>query len=231
VSSKNLPPHIKQLILTTDDGIGLETLYFHHEIRSVKIVIYFHGNAGNLYHRIREGSVIYNMGYDLIISGYRGYGKSSGKPTESGIYRDGRTVLNYAAVTLAYNPEKIYIYGRSIGTTVAVDISQNIKLGGVMLITPLSSGEDFVKEKYPRILSSISKNRFNSISKINNLKSPLLVIHGTEDEVIPYTLGVKLYDAYSGRKKFVTIPAGGHNDLEYTAPELYWDSVKGFLDR
>jgi fermentation-respiration switch protein FrsA (DUF1100 family) len=218
-------------MLTTDDGIKLEALYFHHEIRSRKIVIYFHGNAGNLYHRIREGSVIYNMGYDLIISGYRGYGRSSGEPSEAGIYRDGRTVLNYAEGTLGYNLAKIYIYGRSIGTTVAVDISQNIKPGGVILITPLTSGEDFVKEKYPGILSSISKNRFNSIAKINNLKSPLLVIHGTEDEVIPYTLGVKLYDAYSGRKQFVTIPAGGHNDLEYTAPVLYWDSVKSFIER
>jgi len=215
----------------TDDGVDLEALYLNHERKSRRIVIYFHGNAGNLYHRIEEASVIFDMGYDVVISGYRGYGKSSGRPTEEGIYIDGRTVLNYAMGTLNYKSEDIYIYGRSLGTTVAVEISQNVKHGGVILITPLSSAGDFIKEKYPDILSGIGRNHFLSIEKINNLKSPLLVIHGTDDEVIPYKLGVKLYEAYPGQKWFVTIKGGGHNDLEFVEPAAYWNSVKIFLER
>jgi fermentation-respiration switch protein FrsA (DUF1100 family) len=217
------------LCLNTEDGIEIESLLFTHNNKSKKFIIYFHGNAGNIYHRIKEATEIYNMGYDLIVSGYRGYGNSSGEPSEKGIYIDGKTVLNYAINTLNYKPEKIYIYGRSLGTTVAVDVSQNIALGGVILITPFTSSDDFIKEKFTRLLSCFGNGYFQSIKKINNLKSPLLVIHGTTDEVVPYTLGVKLYNAYSGSKEFISITGGGHNNLEFAAPDIYWGAVKGFL--
>jgi fermentation-respiration switch protein FrsA (DUF1100 family) len=101
----------------------------------------------------------------------------------------------------------------------------------VILITPLTSSGDFAKEKFNRLLSCFGSGYFQSIKKINNLKSPLLVIHGTKDEVVPYTLGVKLYDAYSGLKEFISITGGGHNNLEFIAPDIYWSSVKVFLDR
>lgn len=229
ITKDRLPSFIEPLILTTKDGINLEVLYFRHKKRTDRFVIYFHGNAGNLYHRIAEGKVIFNMGYDLIISGYRGYGRSSGEPTEQGIYEDGRCVLAYVTGTLNYSPGKIYLYGRSLGTTVAVHIAQNTGLGGVILITPLTSAEEFITEKFPGLFRSFGRRRFQSIEKINNLRSPLLIIHGTHDEVIPYSLGVKLHDAYSGRKELVTIKGGGHNNLEFADPDLYWSSVKRFL--
>ena len=231
INSENLPEYITPLILNTEDGIELESLLFSHNKMSEKIVIYFNGNSGNIYNRIKEATVIYNMGYDLIISGYRGYGRSSGKPSEKGIYIDGRTVLNYAVNTLNYKPEKIYTYGRSLGTTVAVEISQNIALGGVILITPFTSSDDFAKDKFNTLFACFGKGYFLSINKINNLKSPLLVIHGTKDEVVPYALGVKLYEAYSGLKEFISITNGGHNNLEYVAPDIYWESVEEFLNK
>jgi fermentation-respiration switch protein FrsA (DUF1100 family) len=229
-SSEDLPSYITPLTLNTEDGIELESLLFSHNKRSEKFVIYFHGNAGNVYNRINESSIIYNMGYDLIISGYRGYGRSSGEPSEKGIYIDGRTVLNYVVNTLNYKPKKIYIYGRSLGTTVAVEVSQDIELGGVILITPFTSSYDFAKEKFNSLFACFGNGYFLSIDKINNLKSPLLVIHGTQDEVVPYTLGVKLYEGYSGLKKFISITDGGHNNLEFVAPDIYWDGVKWFLN-
>jgi len=228
---ERLPAYITPLILKTEDGIELESLLFTHKNKSKKFVIYFHGNAGNIYHRVEEASEIYNMGYDLIISGYRGYGRSSGAPSEKGIYIDGRTVLNYVVNTLNYSPENIYVYGRSLGTTVAVEVSQNITLGGVILITPFTSSEDFAKEKLGCLFSCFGSGYFQSIKKINNLKSPLLVIHGTKDEIVPYKLGVKLYNAYSGPKEFISITDGDHNSLEFADPDMYWDSVKRFLSK
>ena len=230
-NSYDIPSYITPLILNTKDGIELESLLFTHTKRSKKFVIYFHGNAGNIYHRIEEASVIYNMGYDLIISGYRGYGKSSGTPSEKGIYIDAGTVLNYAVNILNYKHEDIYIYGRSLGTAVAVEVSQNIDLGGIILITPFTSSDDFIKEKSIGLLSFFGRGYFLSINKINNLKSPILIIHGTKDEVVPYTLGVKLYDAYPGLKEFISITGGGHNNLEFVAPDIYWTGVKKFLDK
>lgn len=231
VPRDRLPQFIEPVFLTTKDGIKLETLYFHHKIRTVRIVIYFHGNAGNLYHRMGEGKEIFNMGYDLIISGYRGYGASSGSPTEQGIYEDGRTVLEHVTGDLGYSPGQVYLYGRSLGTTVAVHVARDTALGGIILVTPLTSAEDFITEKVPLVPCSFGRKHFTSAEKINGLKSPLLVIHGTDDEVIPYRLGVKLFHAYSGQKKLVTISRGGHNNLEFVGPELYWSSVRKFLAR
>jgi len=231
VRKEKLPSYVDPINLTTNDGIMLEALYFRHSEKTGRIVIYFHGNAGNLYHRIHEGKIIFNMGYDLIISGYRGYGGSSGTPTEDGIYEDGKCILTYVTGTLNYSPDKVYLYGRSLGTTVAVHIAQNKDLGGVILITPLTSAAEFISEKFPGMLRSLGRKRFQSIEKINSLRSPLLVIHGTHDEVIPYNLGVKLYNAFSGRKEFVTIKGGGHNNLEFVDPGLYWSSVRNFLAR
>jgi fermentation-respiration switch protein FrsA (DUF1100 family) len=171
------------------------------------------------------------MGYDLIISGYRGYGASSGKPTEEGIYEDGRTVLEYVTASLKYRPGKVYIYGRSLGTAVAVHCARGRDFAGVILVTPFTSAEEFITEKLPGLLSSFGRKRFRSIDKVHGLRSPVLFIHGTHDEVIPYSLGVKLYNACPGRKEFVTVNGGGHNNLEFVDPELYWSSVKRFLAR
>jgi len=227
--SDRLPSFAAEKFLVTPDGVRLQILHLRHEKGSGKIVIYFHGNAGNLYYRIREGERLFNMGHDVVISGYRGYGKSSGEPTEEGVYIDGRTVCDYVIRELGFPEENIFIYGRSIGTTVAVDVSMDKNYGGVILVTPLTSAVDFIKEKYPDILAGIGSGHFESEKKINRIKSPLMVIHGTDDEIIPYKLGVKLFNAYKGKKKLVTITGGRHNDLELADPDLFWGSLEKFL--
>lgn len=229
VNSDGLPEHVSEKLLVTPDGIKLQVLHFRHEKGSGKIVIYFHGNAGNLYGRMREGERIFGMGHDVVISGYRGYGRSTGEPTEEGVYIDGRTVCEYVGTTLGYPPERIFIYGRSIGTAVAVDVSMDKGYGGVILVTPLTSAKDFIKAKYPDLFAGIGSGHFESMKKISRLKAPLLVIHGTNDEIIPYNLGVKLFNAYAGEKALVTIGGGMHNNLEITNPELFWGAFERFL--
>ncbi len=227
--SDRFPAYISEKYLVTPDRIKLQILHFHHEKGGEKIVIYFHGNAGNLYSRISEGERIFRMGHDVIISGYRGYGRSTGKPTEEGVYIDGMTVCDYVSGVLGYPVGRIFIYGRSIGTTVAVNSSMDKDYGGVILVTPFTSAEDFIKEKYPDVFSGIGSGHFESDKKINRLKAPLLVIHGTADEIIPYKLGVKLYNLYIGRKDLLTINGGMHNNLEITDPECFWGGFEKFI--
>jgi len=229
LNSDSLPPQVEEKIIATPDGVNLQILYFRHNKGSGKVVVYFHGNAGNLYGRIDEGERIFSMGHDVVISGYRGYGRSSGEPTEGGVYIDGRTVCGYVRDTLGYPVNKIFIYGRSIGTTVAVDAAMGRECGGVILVTPFSSAVDFIKEKYPDLFSGIGYGHFESEKKINRLKAPLLVIHGTSDEIVPYKLGVKLYNAYNGEKELVTIENGMHNDLELTDPVIFWGAFEKFI--
>lgn len=231
VKSEKLPPHVSEKFLVTPDGINLQILHFRQEKGSGKVVIYFHGNAGNLYGRIDEGERIFAMGHDVVISGYRGYGRSAGEPTEEGVYIDGGTVCGYVSSTLGYPLNKIFIYGRSIGTTIAVEVSMDKEYGGVILVTPLTSASDFIKEKYPDLFSVIGAGHFDSMKKISRLRSPLLVIHGTSDEVIPYSLGVKLFNAYGGEKELVTINGGMHNNLEITDPDIFWGAIERFLQK
>ena len=231
IPPERLPSNVSDIMIEAADGVKLQLLYMKHESRSGKALIYFHGNAGNLYDRMNEAEKIFSFGPDVIISGYRGYGRSTGEPTEEGVYTDGMCVLDYVIRTLGYAERDIFIYGRSIGTVVAVNTAMGRELAGLLLVTPLTSASDFIREKYPDLFSFIGSGHFDSGKKISSIKSPLLVIHGTEDEVIPYSLGVKLYDAYNGEKRFVRITGGGHNNLEFVDPAAYWEAFGTFLSQ
>jgi fermentation-respiration switch protein FrsA (DUF1100 family) len=104
------------------------------------------------------------------------------------------------------------------------------ELGGVVLVTPFTSAVDFIKEKYPDIFSGIGYGHFESEKKINRLKAPVLVIHGTSDEIVRYKLGVKLYNADNGEKELVTIVNAMHNDLELTDPGIFWSAFGKFIE-
>ncbi len=229
VSPDRLPTSARELTITTSDGIKIQGIHFRSPERLEKLIIYFHGNAGNLYHRIDESTMLMKSGWDVLLIGYRGYGKSEGSPSEKGVYIDGESALNYAVVTLGYKLNMICLYGRSLGTAVAVNTAQNRDLARVILITPLSSGKDMSELFTGSMLSSLAGGTFDSIKKVNNIRVPVLIIHGTSDEIVPYVQGKMLYDKFTGTKKMVTIPYGRHNDLELTHPEMYWDSIYEFL--
>ena len=229
LSPEKLPPSAQEVTIPTSDGIKIQGIYFKRDNNPGRVIIYFHGNAGNLYHRIDESVMLMKSGWDVLLIGYRGYGKSEGSPSEKGVYKDGEAALNYAAETLGYKLNMICLYGRSLGTTVAVYTAQNRQLSRVVLITPLSSGDDMAEIFTGSFLSSFVGGTFDSIGRINNITVPVLVIHGTSDEVVPYIQGKMLYDKFTGSKKMVTIQGGRHNDLEFTHPEIYWGSIFEFL--
>jgi fermentation-respiration switch protein FrsA (DUF1100 family) len=229
ISRHRLPASAEELMITTSDGIQIQGIHFRRADKPGRLIIYFHGNAGNLYHRIDESVMLMKSGCDVLLIGYRGYGKSEGTPSETGIYRDGESALNYAAGTLGYKLNMISLYGRSLGTTVAVYTAQNCGLSRVILITPLSSGDDMAQVFTGSFLTSFIGGTFDSIGRINNIRVPILFIHGTSDEVVPYIQGKKLFDKFTGSKKMVTIPNGRHNDLEFTHPDIYWNSIFEFM--
>ncbi len=224
-----LPSPVAELRLRSDDGVALHALHFRHAVKASRALIYFHGNAGNVYHRMAEASALFDLGCDVLLLSYRGYGKSQGSPSERGIYRDGACIYDYACTVLGYEPGRIYLYGRSLGTAVAVELARKKPLGGVILVTPFTSGEDLARSHGMGLLALLARGRFASIEKINEVSAPTLVIHGTADEVVPYGLGVKLFQKYGGRKDFVAIEGGRHNDLEYVDPHVYWGALKKFL--
>ena len=165
---KDLPSFVSERWLTTVDGENLQSLYFKHSQDKKDLIIYFHGNTGNIFshHRFEHAQRLFDMGLNVLLISYRGYCKSTGKPNEQGIYNDGEAALKYTNQTLGYSNQEIYIFGRSLGTTVATHISQNRKFKGIVLITPLTSAVEMGIEMGFRYFSIFARGAFNSLKKI-----------------------------------------------------------------
>lgn len=231
INNNNIQKYVSEIAINTIDDEVLQAFLFNHDnVTNKELVIYFHGNAGNVYHRFSYAKKLYNMNYNVLLVSYRGYSKSTGKPTEEGIYIDGKSAVKYAIDSLGYNINDIIIFGRSLGTTVAVEISQNVSYKGVILVTPLTSGKAMSKAMGLGLFKFIAGDSYNSIEKIENLKSKILIIHGDKDEMVPYKMGVELFEKYKGNKQMVTIPNGGHNNLQEIDSVLFWNSIEDFLN-
>lgn len=232
IPKKNIPSYVSEKKIKTPDKETIQTFYFHHPDSSDhSLVIYFHGNAGNLYGRFGYANKLYEMNQNVLLVSYRGYAKSTGKPSEKGIYIDGESAVAFANDSLGYSEKDITIIGRSLGTTVAVHSSQKKNLKGVILITPLTSGSEMAIAMGMESLTSVTGDSYNSLGKINNLNSPILIIHGTDDEVVPYYMGESLFKAYNGEKSFITVKRGNHNNLQNINPELFWGEIEKIVTK
>lgn len=230
LKTEDIPDHVLEKQLKTEDGEKLQAFLFKHSDDIKRpLIIYFHGNAGNLYHRFEYVQRLYEMNQDILLVSYRGYGKSTGKPNEKGIYMDGEAAANFAINELGYKEREVIIFGRSLGTTVAVQISQHKNFKKVILVTPLTSGKEMAKAMGMGAVKFIAGSSFNSIDKINHINANILIIHGDKDELIPYAMGKKLLDAFDGSKQMITIKNGGHNDLQEVDANLFWGSIEEFI--
>lgn len=228
IPTNELPVGIEEFSIETDDKLNITSLFLP-AAGSDKVVIYFHGNAGNIYHRIPSLIQLRKFGINVVGAGYRGYGKNEGEPSEDGVYLDGKAIFNYVSNKLGFSHKNIIILGRSIGTTVAINTTQNEEIGGLILVAPLTSGRAHANAGSLSSVSSLAGDSFNNISKIKNIKTPILVIHGTKDRVIPYSMGKEIFNAASSKKKLVTIDGAGHNDLNNVHAQKYWSSIFNFL--
>ncbi|MBW2363141.1 MAG: alpha/beta hydrolase [Deltaproteobacteria bacterium] len=132
---------IETLSLRTDDGIHISAFYLPRE-GSRRAILFLHGNAGNASHRLPDAVQLWSLGASVLLLDYRGYGLSEGRPSERGVYRDGATGLAHLVGKLGFSPEEVVIFGRSIGSAVAVHLAQERNLGGLILVSPLTSGRD-----------------------------------------------------------------------------------------
>lgn len=180
-----------------------------------KTIVYFHGNAEGLAHNADLFALLGEGGNGVFAPAYRGFGKSEGKPSEVGFYEDARTAIKFL---LKSQPEdSIIVYGRSIGTGVAVQMATEFKFGGVVLLSPYTSIPDLAADIYwylPVKPLRLVKYKFDSLSKIKNVHAPLLIIHGEKDMLIPIANAKILYEAANIPKKFVTIAESDHIEFE-----------------
>lgn len=199
--------------LTADDGAVLNAVHIKQD--SAKgVVLYFHGNSGNISHLGHVANLISRKGYDAILVDYRTYGKSTGKMSEEAIKQDAQLFYNYTLTK--YNEDKIILYGRSFGTGVATGLAAANAPKKVILESPFYSAVALGKYRFPIFpVNWLSTYRFPSNEYIKKVKCPIYIFHGNEDSVIPIAQAKNLYDEISGGiKKFYEIEGAGHNYLQ-----------------
>jgi fermentation-respiration switch protein FrsA (DUF1100 family) len=220
----------EEVDLKTADGVRLNGWYLPAE-EAQGTLLFLHGNAGNISHRGESLQIFHRLGLNVLIIDYRGYGKSTGAPSEKGMYRDARAAWDYLVKERAQQAEKIVLFGRSLGGAVAAHLAAEVKPAGVIIESSFSSARDMAKELFP-VLSylTILRYDFDAASALQKLHVPLLVMHSPEDEIIPYRLGEKLYRA-ANEPKFFQPMRGGHNTgFLQTQPE-YEQALRRFLSQ
>lgn len=223
-----LPEGVREVYIKTNDDVYLQCFFLPHD-SSRNIALFFHGNSGNVYRRMPELLNLSATGLNVLGVGYRGYGKSTGKPTEKGIYEDGASALKYAMETLDYSYSEIFLYGRSLGTLVALETARNKKVAGIILVTPLTSGREITRAHGMRFLSLFVGDVLNNMKKLPDIVSPVMIIHGDADKIVPWEMGNRIYESLTGSRQMITIINGRHNNLEEVNPALYWNSISEFV--
>ena len=174
-------------------------------------LIFFHGNAGNIGDRLEKIDFFHALGLNMLIIDYRGYGKSEGNPTEQGIYKDATAAYDYLTSRSDMRGQKYISYGDSLGGAVAVDLAAKRAIACLIVDSTFSSAADMAKKIYPFVPSFLIQTKMDSMGKIRSITVPKLFIHSVEDEIVPFALGKKLYDAAPDPKQFIEI-VGTHND-------------------
>ncbi|MBD3245857.1 MAG: alpha/beta fold hydrolase [Candidatus Omnitrophica bacterium] len=193
-------------------------------------VLLFHGNGGNIGHRIEKIAFLHSAGANVYLIDYRGYGKSEGSPSEEGLYRDAFAAYRYLRETKHIPPERIILYGESLGGAVAVHTAVHRPVGGVILEGTFSSGRDLAREYYPWLPSVFFSPLYDSMRKITRVDAPLLFLHSSEDEIIPYRCARRLFARAGRPKRFVTL-RGGHNMVTAVSAQEYRGAIENFLAR
>jgi hypothetical protein len=212
----------------TDDGLGLHGWFIPHA-DSHRVLLFFHGNAGNISHRGESIVVFHRLGLNVFIVDYRGYGRSEGKPSEQGLYLDAGAAWRHLTQDRGFAPSDIVVFGRSLGGVVAAKLASRERPGALILESSFSSARDAAREIFP-LLSRLVAVRFDldAAGYVRKARCPVLVLHSPDDEIIPYRLGRKLFDAAPEPKRFVEL-RGGHNEGFILSQPGYERAIGEFL--
>jgi fermentation-respiration switch protein FrsA (DUF1100 family) len=235
-------------LITTPDQVGLEYLdvmipvtpdknlnawYFPAGVPSdsTPTVLYCHENAGNISYGLETVRLFLELGTNVLVFDYRGYGHSDGKPSEKNVYEDAQAAWRWVVAVRQTAPDNIFIFGRSLGGAVAVDLATRVDCAGVILESTFTSTIDLGRKLYPFVpIRLVARFSFDSLSKMSRVSCPVMVAHSPDDEMIPYAMGKALYEAARSERLFVDL-AGRHNDLFSLDSDLYRNTLRGFLWR
>lgn len=191
-------------------------------------VIFCHGNAGNIGHRLDKVRILHALGLNVFIFDYRGFGESEGHPSERGLYRDAQAAYDTLLSRRQLPAHSIVLYGESLGGAVATDLAGRVPVRALVVEDTFTSLKDIAKIAAPLMPSILFTGQFDTLSKIRKVKAPVLVIHSADDEIIPYRMGEELHRAAAFSKSFLKL-RGNHNTATFESAALYRDGLRAFL--
>ncbi len=224
----------RDVAFASSDGTKLHGRFIPAVGNALGTVIHFHGNAQNLTAHTSFVDWLPQQGFNLFVFDYRGYGRSEGSPSRRGIHRDALAALATVQSIAEVDPTKLLVFGQSLGGAIAVSALGSTNLPGLCGVAVDSSFESYkaiAKDHAPDLLASLFiRNTLNPIKVVATLApTPLLVIHGTADRVIPYARGKALFDAAGDPKQLWTVPEGRHTDALMTYAPTYRPALVEFF--
>jgi fermentation-respiration switch protein FrsA (DUF1100 family) len=225
------PLHVEDVWLTTQDNVRLNAWYLPSP-GSERALLWFHGNAENIGHGLGQAIFYSRLGVNVLAVDYRGYGRSEGSPNETGVYRDADAAYDYLVQVRHIQTKNIVVFGHSLGGAVAIDLASRRACGGLIVQSSFTSIRDMARRTLPiPLLEYIPKSRFDSLAKIQQVQAPILIVHGTSDETVPFSMGQRLFTAAPEPKFFFPIEGAGHNDLIEIGGDQLLQRFKSFLER
>ena len=219
----------EEVELVAGDGVRLHG-WFLPAKGSRLTVLLFHGNAGNISHRLDRALLMQlRLKVDTFLLDYRGYGRSEGSPDEAGTYEDARAAYRWLAAR-GTSPERLVLFGESLGSAVATQLATEVASRALVLESPFTSVPDMARAVYPFLpLWPFVRTRYDTLSKIGALRVPLLILHGERDEVVPFAQGRRVFEAAPEPKRFYAIRGAGHNDTYVVGGDAYWQALSDFM--
>lgn len=191
-------------------------------------LIFFHGNAGNIGHRLDKISLLREIGLNIFIIDYRGYGRSRGIPCEKGLYSDATSAYEYLTNARKIPPSQIILYGESLGSAAAINLAAKSAVKAIILEGAFSCGKEMAHQIFPFLPEIFFADTFNSLKNIPGVKAAKLFLHSKDDAIVPFRLAKKLFD-YAPNPKFFIELKGSHNNGFLSSKDTYISAIKSFI--
>jgi hypothetical protein len=228
----NLDLAYEEISFMTQDGVRLNGWWIPGT-GSPFTLLWFHGNGGNFSYRLDNIKRRHDLlGTSVFIFDYRGYGRSEGRASEEGTYRDGEAAIRYLHSRSDVDPTRIAFLGESLGSAVAVEMATRYVCAALILESPFLSIAEMAKVTLPFLpIGSLLQTRYDTLSKIGQVRAPLLIVHGDNDEIVPFRHGQRLFEVANEPKEFYRIKGAHHNDLYLVGGTAYLETLNRFLGR
>ncbi len=213
------------LRLETDDGERLHGWWIGARSAPIGHMLVCHGNAGNVGDRVLHAALLTAAGFDVLLFDYRGYGRSTGTPSEQGTYRDAHAAREWLLGCPAVDRSRIFYLGESLGGAVALELACSHPPAGLVLLSTFTSIREASRAHYPFIPARLVPDAYPSLQRIRTMRAPLLVLHGDRDEIAPVAHGEALFGAAPGIKRMRVYPGLGHSDLVPQAGKGFADEI------